>query len=140
MCQRKAHGVEEGYYIRREHGNEMRIKRDEFACEMEEGGDWSLRLRNVEGRVVGLLLSTQPCCLLFAVFCITWDHLLLFASSSSHYSFLSFFFSSSSYPSTLHPNSMTHDIGRIMQSFTHLYFNLIKTLHQLYMQKCSYVH
>lgn len=88
MCQRKAHGVEEGYYIRREHGNEMRIKRDEFACEMEEGGDWSLRLRNVEGRVVGLLLSTQPCCLLFAVFCITWDHLLLFASSSSHYSFL----------------------------------------------------
>ena len=91
MCQRKAHGVEEGYYIRREHGNEMRIKRDEFACEMEEGGDWSLRLRNVEGRVVGLLLSTQPCCLLFAVFCITWDHLLLFASSSSHYSFLSFF-------------------------------------------------
>lgn len=134
MCQRKAHGVEEGYYIRREHGNEMRIKRDEFACEMEEGGDWSLRLRNVEGVVVGLVLATHPCS--FAVFCITWDHFLFCNLPPSSYTTLLL----SSYPSTLHPNSMTHDIGRIMQSFTHLYFNLIKTLHQLYMQKCSYVH
>jgi len=96
--------------------------------------NWSLRLRNVEGVVVGLVLATHPCS--FAVFCITWDHFLFCNLPPSSYTTLLL----SSYPSTLHPNSMTHDIGRIMQSFTHLYFNLIKTLHQLYMQKCSYVH
>lgn len=97
-----------------EYGRERRVvyvyKKRKGMRGMNLQVNWSLRLRNVEGRVVGLLLSTQPCCLLFAVFCITWDHLLLFASSSSHYSFLSFFSSSSSYPSTLHPNVITHPL------------------------------